>query len=247
MPSKAQATASAKHASPRRLHPLPVRIMHWINALAIFIMIGSGWKIYNDDILFSFLRFPDAIVIGKWAQYGLQWHFFGMWIFVLNGLAYLCYGISSGRFWQKLFPISSREVFVTVGDALRFRLRHDDLTHYNAVQKLLYLGVMAVGVLIVISGLALWKPVQFSELANLFGSFQTIRLVHFLCMTAIVAFITVHVTLALLVPQSLVAMITGGPAIGTARDEAPGAAASIVAESKTIPEIKTLPEVETTH
>ena len=161
----------SKSSAPRRLHPLPVRIMHWINALAIFIMIGSGWKIYNDDILFSFLRFPDAIVIGKWAQYGLQWHFFGMWIFVLNGIAYLCYGIVSGRFWQKLFPISPREVFVTVGEALRFRLRHDDLTHYNAVQKVLYLGVMAVGVLIVISGLALWKPVQFSELANLFGSF----------------------------------------------------------------------------
>jgi thiosulfate reductase cytochrome b subunit len=159
------------------VHPLPVRIMHWINAIAIFIMIGSGWKIYNDDIIFSFLRFPDSIV--------------------------------SGRFWQKLFPISPREVFVTVGEALRLRLRHDDLTRYNAVQKALYLGVMLVGVLIVTSGLTLWKPVQFSELANLFGSFQNIRLVHFLCMAAIVAFVVVHVTLALLVPQSLVAMLTG--------------------------------------
>jgi thiosulfate reductase cytochrome b subunit len=197
----------------RRLHPLPLRIMHWINAVAIFIMIGSGWKIYDDDVIFSFLRFPDSIVIGKWAQYGLEWHFFGMWIFVLNGLAYLSYGIATGRFRRKLFPISLREVFVTIGEAMRFRLRHDDLTHYNAVQKVLYLGVMMVGILIVISGLALWKPVQFSELASLFGSFQNIRLVHFLCMAAIVAFILVHVTLALLVPQSLVAMLTGGPAI----------------------------------
>jgi thiosulfate reductase cytochrome b subunit len=111
------AQATAHRASARRLHPLPVRIMHWINALAIFIMIGSGWKIYNDDILFPFLRFPDAIVIGKWAQYGLQWHFFGMWIFVLNGLAYLGYGIVSGRFRQKLFPISPREVVATIGEA----------------------------------------------------------------------------------------------------------------------------------
>ncbi len=196
-----------------RLHPLPLRVMHWINAVAIFIMIGSGWKIYNDDVIFGFLHFPDWIVIGKWAQYGLQWHFFGMWIFVLNGLAYIAYGIASGRFRRKLFPISVRELFATVGEALRFRLRHDDLTHYNAVQKVLYLGVMLVGVLIVISGLALWKPIQFSELAGLFGSFQTIRLVHFLCMSAIVAFILVHVTLALLVPQSLVAMLTGGPAV----------------------------------
>jgi thiosulfate reductase cytochrome b subunit len=205
--------AASLARTPRRLHPLPVRIMHWINAVAVFIMIGSGWKIYDDDIIFSFLRFPDSIVIGKWAQYGLQWHFLGMWIFVLNGLAYLCYGIASGRFRRNLFPISIRELLVTIAEALRFRLRHDDLTHFNAVQKVLYLGVMTIGILIVISGLALWKPVQFSELANLFGSFQNIRLVHFLCMCAIVAFVVVHITLALLVPRSLVAMLTGGPAI----------------------------------
>src|SRR5580692_2803163 len=204
-------TLATEPRKEHRLHPLALRIMHWINAVAIFIMIGSGWKIYNDDAIFGFLRFPDAVVIGKWAQYGLQWHFFGMWIFVLNGLAYLSYGIATRRFRQKLFPISLREIFATVGDALRFRLGHDDLTHYNAVQKILYLGVMLIGVLIVVSGLALWKPVQFSELADLFGNFQTIRLVHFFCMSAIVAFILVHVTLALLVPKSLVAMLTGGP------------------------------------
>jgi thiosulfate reductase cytochrome b subunit len=197
----------------RRLHPLPVRVMHWTNAVAIFIMIGSGWRIYNDDVIFRWLQFPDALVIGKWAQYGLQWHFFGMWIFVLNGLAYLSYGIVTGRFRRKLFPLSPREFAATVGDALRFRLAHDDLTHYNAVQKVLYLGIMAIGVLIVISGLALWKPVQFSELASLFGTFQTIRLVHFFCMSAIVAFLVVHVALALLVPKSLLAMLTGGPVI----------------------------------
>jgi thiosulfate reductase cytochrome b subunit len=124
----------------RSLHPLPLRVMHWINAVAIFIMIGSGWRIYNDDVLFGWLHFPDFLVIGKWAQYGLQWHFFGMWIFVINGLAYLTYGIATGRFRRKLFPLSVREILVTVGEALRLRLSHDDLTHYNAVQKILYLG-----------------------------------------------------------------------------------------------------------
>jgi thiosulfate reductase cytochrome b subunit len=196
-----------------RLHPLPLRVMHWINAVAIFIMIGSGWKIYNDDVILGWLHFPDAVVIGKWAQYGLQWHFFGMWIFVLNGVAYLTYGVTTGRFRRKLFPISIRELLATIRDALRFKLAHDDLTHYNAVQKILYLGVMAAGTLIVISGLALWKPVQFSELAALFGSFQTIRVVHFLCMSAIVGFLLVHISLALLVPKSLFAMINGGPSI----------------------------------
>jgi thiosulfate reductase cytochrome b subunit len=206
-----------------RLHPLPLRVMHWINAVAIFIMIGSGWKIYNDDVLLGWLHFPDSVVIGKWAQYGLQWHFFGMWIFVLNGLAYLAYGIGSGRFRRKLFPISIPELFATIGDALRFRLSHDDLTHYNVVQKVLYLGVMCAGILIVISGLALWKPVQFSELAALFGSFQAIRVVHFICMTAIAAFIAVHVALALLVPQSLAAMLTGGPVVKDAAAPRPPA------------------------
>jgi thiosulfate reductase cytochrome b subunit len=197
----------------RRLHPLPLRIMHWINAVAIFIMIGSGWRIYNDSVIFGWLHFPDGVVIGKWAQYGLQWHFFGMWIFVINGLIYLTYGVATGRFRQKLFPISLREFLATVGDALRFRLSHDDLTIYNAVQKILYLGIMLIGILIVITGLCLWKPVQFSELAGLFYNFQTIRLIHFLCMSAIVAFVAVHVALALLVPQSLIAMLTGGPIV----------------------------------
>ncbi len=190
-------------ARQHRLHPLPVRIMHWINAVAIFVMIGSGWKIYNDSEIFGWLHFPDRVVIGKWAQYGLQWHFFGMWIFVINGLAYLTYGIATGRFRHKLFPISLHELLATVGDALRLRLGHDDLTHYNAVQKILYLGIMLVGILIVISGLALWKPVQLSELASLFGSFQAIRLVHFLCMSAIVGFLLVHVSLRFAqVPQA---------------------------------------------
>ena len=153
-----------------------------------------------------------------------------MWIFSLNGLAYLAYGLATGRFRRKLLPISVRDLLGTVGEALRFRLRHDDLTHYNAVQKILYLGIILIGILIVISGLALWKPVQFSELAALFGSFQTIRLVHFLCMAAIVGFLVVHVTLALLVPQSLAAMITGGPSVpdraitmADARDAPPAA------------------------
>jgi thiosulfate reductase cytochrome b subunit len=200
------------------LHPLPVRIMHWVNAAAMIIMIMSGWKIYDDDVIFSWLRFPDAITLGKWAQNGLQWHFFGMWVVTLNGLAYLLYGIITGRFRSRLFPLSLGELIATMRNALTFRLRHDDITRYNAVQKLLYIGIMLVGVVVVLSGLALWKPVQFSELATLFYDFQTTRLVHFLCMTAIVLFLVVHVTLALIVPRSLLAMLTGGPIIKNERE-----------------------------
>ncbi|TMJ25792.1 MAG: cytochrome b/b6 domain-containing protein [Alphaproteobacteria bacterium] len=189
----AHVKSNARHGL--RLHPLPVRIMHWINAAAMIIMIMSGWKIYNDE------------------QHGLQWHFFGMWIVVLNGLAYLIYGIVSGRFRSKLFPISLGELVATVRDALTLRLKHDDLTRYNAVQKVLYVGIMLVGIVVVLSGLSIWKPVQLSELATLFYDFQTARLVHFLCMSAIVFFLVVHVALALIVPRSLVAMVSGGPVV----------------------------------
>jgi len=187
--------------------------MHWLNAVTIFIMITSGWKIYNDEVLFGWLHFPEALTLGKWAQHGLQWHFFGMWILVINGLCYLTYGLVSGRFRRMLLPIRFRDLISTVKDTLHLKLAHDDPTKYNAVQKLLYVGVISVGILIVISGLAIWKPIQFSELVALFGSFQNARLVHFFCMTAIVLFVVVHVALALLVPQTLVAMFTGGPAV----------------------------------
>lgn len=210
----------AGHASrTHRFHPLPIRIMHWVNAVAIFIMIGSGWKIYNDEVIFGWLHFPDAITIGRWAQHGLQWHFFGMWIFVINGLAYVTYGFVTGRFRRLLLPIYWRDIVGTIRETLHFHLAHDDLTKYNAVQKLLYIGVMIIGVIIVMSGLAIWKPVQFSGLVALFGGFQTARLVHFLCMSAIVLYLVVHISLALLVPRSLIAMITGGPMVTDDNDD----------------------------
>ena len=197
----------------RRMHPLSVRVMHWVNAVAMLIMISSGWKIYNDDAILGWLHFPDALTLGHWAQHGLQWHFFGMWILALNGIAYVTYGLVTGRFRRMLFPIRWREFIKDISDALHFRLAHDDPTHYNAVQRLLYVGILLVGVLIVTTGLVLWKPIQFSELTALLGGFQTVRFIHFLCMSAIVLFLLVHVTLALLVPQTLVAMVTGGPEV----------------------------------
>ena len=211
--TSAAADHSGHVARRRRLHPLPIRVMHWLNAVAMFIMIGSGWKIYNDEVIFGWLHFPEALTIGRWAQHGLQWHFLGMWIVAVNGAFYLTYGVVTGRFRRMLLPIYWRELIATIYDAMRLRLSHDDPTKYNTVQKLLYVGILCVGVLTVLSGLALWKPIQFSELLALFGSFQNARLVHFLCMAAIVLFVVVHVSLALLVPHTLVAMVTGGPEV----------------------------------
>ena len=105
------------------------------------------------------------------------------------------------------------EVLLEVRKALRLDLKHDDLTHYNAVQRLLYVGIIAVIIVQVLSGLIIWKPVQFSELSFLFYDFQGARLAHFIGMVAIVGFVLVHVALALIVPQTLVAMLKGGPQV----------------------------------
>ncbi len=204
----------------RRLHPLPVRIMHWLNAVAMIILIMSGWGIYNDEAIFGWLFFPHAIVLGNWAADHLMWHFAAMWLLVLNGLAYLVYGVATGRFRERLLPISVREAFGNVRDTLRFKLAHEDLTIYNSVQKILYILVMLAGVLQVVSGLAIWKPVQFDGLVALFGGFQGARLAHFLGMAGIVGFLVVHVALAFLVPRTLWAMLAGGPRVRSRRERA---------------------------
>ena len=203
------------------VHPRIVRLTHWVNALAILIMVGSGWRIYNNVPIFHWLEFPLWATLGgdpdltyaRNSDVGfsnaLLWHLAGMWLFVVNGLVYLGYALLSGRLFRKMLPIRPREVVSTIADTLRFKLSHDDLTVYNAVQKLLYLGVIAAMILAAVSGLSLWKPVQFQGLITLFQSFQGARLVHFLCMSAIVLFLVVHVALALLVPRTLAAMITG--------------------------------------
>lgn len=208
------ATAASPPASPattRRLHPLPVRIMHWTNAVAMLVLIGSGWGIYNDSVIFGSLYFSKKITLGSWAAAHLQWHFAAMWLLALNGIAYLVYGIVTGRLRERLLPIRVGDLVQTVRDTLRFKIAHEDLTVYNAVQKLLYIIVILAGIAQVVSGLAIWKPVQFQELTALLGGFQSARVIHFLGMAVIVGFLVVHVALSILVPQTLWAMLAGGP------------------------------------
>ncbi|HMK70427.1 MAG TPA: cytochrome b/b6 domain-containing protein [Xanthobacteraceae bacterium] len=190
------------------IHPRWVRVTHWINALAMLLMIGSGWQIYDAAPLFGF-EFSPHIALGGWLAGALLWHFAAMWLLVINGLLYVALGILTGRFRRKLLPIRPREVVADFLAALHGRLAHDDLAVYNAVQKLLYLGILLTGFVIVLSGLSIWKPVQFQTLTAFFGGYNTARYVHFGAMTAIVAFLAVHVTLAVIVPKSLRAMIFG--------------------------------------
>jgi thiosulfate reductase cytochrome b subunit len=195
----------------RRLHPLAVRIMHWTNAVAMLIMIPSGWGIYDDFVIIRGFHFAPWLRLGDWAAPSLQWHFTGMWLLALNGLAYLLYGVVTGRLRERLVPIRLDELLQTVRDALHLKIEHQDLTVYNAVQKLLYIIVVLAGISQVVTGLLIWKPIQFSSAVALLGGFQAVRIEHFVGMSVIVGFLVVHVALSLLVPKTLWAMLTGGP------------------------------------
>jgi len=191
-------------------HPLWLRATHWINALAVLIMVTSGWRIYDASPLFDF-TFPAGITLGGWLGGALQWHFAGMWLFAVNGLLYLCLGLSTGRLARRLFPVTARGVLDDARRALAGRLAHSDPRRYNQVQRAAYLFAILDLVLVGLSGLVVWKSVQFPLLRELFGGYDAARRIHFYGMAAIVAFAAVHISMAVLVPRSLLAMVSGGP------------------------------------
>jgi thiosulfate reductase cytochrome b subunit len=192
----------------RASHPITVRLTHWVGAAAMIAMILSGWAIYNASPILPF-TIPGYLTLGGWLGAGIAWHIAAMWVLMADGLIYLIWGLASGHFRHSLLPISARGVAQDLGAALSFRLVHRT-GHYNAVQKLLYLLVIAAGIAAVLSGLAIWKPVQLGSLTWLFGGYDVARRIHFALMSAIVAFLLIHITLVALIPSTLVSMITGG-------------------------------------
>ena len=196
--------------SPREklyVHTLFVRVFHWLNALGIILMIMSGWRIYNASPLFDF-RFPRDYTLGGWLGGALQWHFAAMWLLVINFLVYVIVGFATGHFRRRFTPVSPSSVLGDMGKAFKGKLPHSTTT-YNSVQKAAYIGVLLAIILTIVSGLTVWKPVQLQEIAALFGGYEGARLVHFFGMTAICAFIILHLTLVLLVPSTLIPMIIG--------------------------------------
>jgi len=190
------------------VHPLLVRLWHWINAFAMIIMIMSGWRIYDASPVFRGISFPAAVTLGGWLGGALQWHFAAMWLLMANGLIYLIYGFWSGHFARTFLPVSPRDVLRDLLKALKFDLPHE-VGIYNAVQRASYIGVIAAILLTVLAGFAIWKPVQFHELAWLMGGYDNARVVHFLGMAAIVAFLVMHLVLVAIVPSTLLPMFTG--------------------------------------
>jgi len=191
-----------------KIHPLVVRITHWINAFAILVMVASGWRIYNASPLFGF-KFPNEITLGGWLAGALQWHFAAMWLLLLNGIVYVTYGIASGHFRKKLLPLTPRAVLRDALAALRGKLAHDDLAVYNAAQRAAYLAIILCLVVLVLSGLAIWKPVQLQEIAALMGGYEGARLLHFFAMALMVFIVLVHIVMVILVPRTFPTMITG--------------------------------------
>ena len=199
----------AAAAGTRRIliHPWVVRVTHWINALAMLMMVLSGWQIYNASPLFGF-KFPKSLTLGGWLAGGLQWHFAAMWLLALNGVVYLLYGIFSRHFKSSFLPVTPKSVLSEFKNALRGRISHE-IGVYNAVQRAAYIGVICVAVMLILSGLSIWKPVQFQELAALMGGYEGARLVHFFAMALVVVFVLVHVIMVVLVPRTFMPMLTG--------------------------------------
>lgn len=190
------------------IHPRWLRLTHWLNVVAVLIMVTSGWRIYNASPLFGF-SFPASATLGGWLGGALQWHFAGMWLLAANGLLYLWINILSGRLRSKFFPLGPQGLINDIKAALHGKLAHDDLRHYNQVQKLAYLFAIVDITVLVLSGLVLWKSVQFGLLRDLLGGYESARLIHFFAMALLISFVVVHVAMVALVPRTLRAMITG--------------------------------------
>lgn len=192
----------------RPVHPLWLRTTHWLNAIAVVLMVGSGWRIYDAAPFFDFV-IPPELTLGGWLAGAIQWHFAAMWLLLGNGVLYLTLNILSGRLRRRFFPLSPRAVLNDVWDALHGRLQHADLTRYNAAQRAAYLFAIADLIVLVLSGLVLWKSVQFPILRELLGGYESARRVHFLAMSALLVFVAVHLLMVALVPRTLLQMLRG--------------------------------------
>ena len=199
------------------VHPLVVRVTHWLNAVAMGVMIASGWQIYDAAPLWAF-RFPHWMTLGSWLGGAIAWHLAGMWLLVGNALAYFGYGLFGRHFMRSFLPLTPALFWRDLKEALTLRLKHR-LGDYNAVQRAAYIVALVLGVLAVLSGLSLWKPVQLQWLASLLGGYEVARRVHFAAMAGLVAFIVLHLALVALVPRTLMAMITGRARIPVRRVE----------------------------
>jgi thiosulfate reductase cytochrome b subunit len=218
----APAVATGRRPLVKRHHGL-VRITHWANAVLLAGMIASGLQIYMAFMHFG-LRggryfpnpwdgkgFPPWSRLGGWLAGGLSWHFALAWPFVISGLLYLGYLVVSGEWRSLLFrPSDVPRAWQMQLYYLKLRREHPPQGKHNALQKLAYSSIVALAALSVLTGFAVYKPVELGWLTALFGGYELARYWHFWAVWIFVAFTLLHVALVFLVdPASLRAMITG--------------------------------------
>jgi thiosulfate reductase cytochrome b subunit len=209
----------------RRLaQPWVIRLTHWANVVLLVIMAGSGLRILvafpslgpvgaeYGWYPFHGVKPPEALTIGGWLAGARHWHFAFAWFFVANAVAYVVYLFASGEWRQRLFfpRRDARNAWGTVLHDLRLRSTappRDGL--YNGMQRLAYTGVLALAPLLVLSGLAMYKPVQLPRLTALLGGYDSARSIHLLVLVALVLFTIVHVVQVLLHPRTVVDMTVG--------------------------------------
>ena len=199
-------------------HPWTVRFSHWVNSVALFVLVGSGLQIFRAFPSFGdkipqkdLLNWPKAFVIGGWLGGALQWHLTFMWIYIATGLFYLGYQMFSHNYRQVLFmPSDARGVWPMARHYFFFGPKPPATAAYNPLQKLAYTSAIGLGALSVVTGFAVWKPVQFSWLAWLMGGFHLARLWHFVVMWAILIFLLGHLIMVVIHGwNNFVSMLTG--------------------------------------
>jgi thiosulfate reductase cytochrome b subunit len=208
----------------RREQPLPIRVVHWCNALFLVLMAGSGLQILVAYPAlgprgaqywwypFQGMAPPSWLRIGQWLAGGRHWHFAIAWFFVLNGLIYLGYFFISGEWRRRMFR-PARDSNAAVAQFLyylRIRKRPPPADFYNGLQRLAYSSTIIFGVVMVLSGLAIYKPVQLHFLTLLFGGYDGARVVHLAGLCLFALFLVTHLVLVAMHPREIVTMITGG-------------------------------------
>ncbi len=191
------------------IHPLWLRLMHWANATAVVILIMSGWRIYDATRFMFGYKIPTQYTLGGWLGGAIQWHFAAMWILVINAILYVVVNVLSRRWGKQFLPVTPKLLWEDFLAFAKGKLSHADLSHYNAIQKAAYIFAMADIIALILSGLVLWKSVQFGWLRPLLGGYEGARYVHFIAMCLMCIFFVVHVVMALLVPKTIKAMLWG--------------------------------------
>lgn len=207
----------------RKKHPLAIRWFHWVNFPVLAVMIWSGLQIYwaNDvykiqiggkDLIHFFPdSFYDALNLPYHLSEGMAWHFVFMWFFFVNGFLYVVYTVFSGE-WRFLIPNknSLKEAGQVVLHDLHLRKTIPPQDKYNSAQKIAYTAIVIMGFGSLLTGLAIYKPIQLSWLCTVFGGYETCRIIHFILMIGYCIFFLIHVLQVVLAGwQNFSSMVTG--------------------------------------